>query len=203
MAVILFLRGHRIHDRQPRNAASTINRVTSWLLEDEDPEIKEKSKPRRPATLFAHRSYDARKQYPNGVADVVGYWAENRILGGVIVFDRSSAWGRNEPRPEPNVWIHSDRDGVTLRLCQLLDEQQQALVGFLRSLSVGACPCPLSASDRNRERLDPEDGTDWKVYRDVWERAPNLNTRRGAHGVGGCHPLALDYPEWFIFDDWR
>ena len=197
MAVLIFKKGHRIHDRQPQSAASTIDRVTSWLEEDDSDEEEDGEKPTfpRPVTLFAHRSYGARDQYPDGVADVVGYWAENRILGGVIVFDRSKAWAHDEPRPEPNVWLHSDRDGVTLRLCQLLDEQQQALVEFLLSPSVGACPCPLSASDKNRTRLDPDVATDKKVYRDVWERAPNLNRGRGARGVGGCCPRELDYPE--------
>ncbi len=169
--------------------------------EDESEEDDERPEFPRPTTLFAHRLYTARDQYPNGVADVVGYWAENRILGGVIVFDRSKAWGHDEPQPEPNVWLHSDRDGVTLRLCQVLDEQQQALVEFLLSLSLGACPCPLSASDRNRTRLDPDLATDKKVYRDLWEREPNFDTGRGARGVGGCCPLELDYPERFMFDD--
>ena len=39
-------------------------------------------------TAFCHRSYLASEQYPNGIADVVGYWAEARIFGGGVVFDR-------------------------------------------------------------------------------------------------------------------
>ena len=39
-------------------------------------------------TVFYHSAYDAFDQYPRGVADMVGYWAEARIFGGVVTFDR-------------------------------------------------------------------------------------------------------------------
>ena len=41
-----------------------------------------------PTTLFCHPWYRDYDQYPNGIADSVGYWAEARILGGVVLFDR-------------------------------------------------------------------------------------------------------------------
>ena len=43
-----------------------------------------------PPTLFRHEWYGDCDQYPDGVADMVGYWAEGRILGGVVLFDRRS-----------------------------------------------------------------------------------------------------------------
>ena len=42
-------------------------------------------------TYFVHRWYCDYDQYPDGVADGVGYWAESRILGGVVLFDRRDA----------------------------------------------------------------------------------------------------------------
>lgn len=45
-------------------------------------------------TLFIHRWYQDHDQYPHGVADVVGYWAEARIMGGVVLFDRRAAGQR-------------------------------------------------------------------------------------------------------------
>lgn len=39
-------------------------------------------------TLFMHKSYRDFEQYPNGVADIVGYWAEAQVFGGVVLFDR-------------------------------------------------------------------------------------------------------------------
>lgn len=41
-----------------------------------------------PPSLFQHKWYDNVSQYPEDIADCVGYWAETRILGGVVLFDR-------------------------------------------------------------------------------------------------------------------
>lgn len=41
-----------------------------------------------PPAAFCHESYVDADQYPRGVADVAGYWAEGKIFGGVVVFDR-------------------------------------------------------------------------------------------------------------------
>lgn len=54
----------------------------------------------RPPTAFSNRIYVAIEQYPNGVADTVGYWAEARIFGGVVVFDR----GENEDEVSHPRW---------------------------------------------------------------------------------------------------
>jgi hypothetical protein len=37
--------------------------------------------------------------YPRGVFDVVGYWAETYIFGGVVVFDRGSEEGARNVSP--------------------------------------------------------------------------------------------------------
>jgi hypothetical protein len=41
-----------------------------------------------PPIAFCHRVYRFSEQYPRGVANVAGYWAESKIFGGVFVFDR-------------------------------------------------------------------------------------------------------------------
>jgi hypothetical protein len=139
--------------------------------------------------LFSHRSYKASEQYPDKVADIVGYWAENRVLGGVVLFDRSESWNSE---PEANVYLHSHRWRVTFKVWQVLDEQQQSLVDFLVSppaAAAGTCPLPLSASAKNLKRFDPEVATKHKVYRDIWERPENLR------GPGSCARNVRDYPE--------
>ena len=77
----------------------------------------------------------AQSQYPDGLADVVGYWAEDRIFGGVVLFDRSQTWrhcdGEGPGAPEPNFYMHSARDDVTFRLWQVKNEEEEALAGFL------------------------------------------------------------------------
>jgi hypothetical protein len=42
-------------------------------------------------TDFYHTEYLAWEQYPEGVADMVGYWAEFELFGGVVVFDRGES----------------------------------------------------------------------------------------------------------------
>ena len=42
----------------------------------------------RPPTFFWHPWYRDLDQYPDGTANCVGYWAEARILGGVVLFDQ-------------------------------------------------------------------------------------------------------------------
>lgn len=39
-------------------------------------------------TFFLHSQYKDIDQYPDGVADAVGYWAEAQIFGGVILLNR-------------------------------------------------------------------------------------------------------------------
>ncbi len=44
--------------------------------------------PDPPPTVFYHSSYQDVDQYPSRVADMVGYWAEAQLFGGVVLFDR-------------------------------------------------------------------------------------------------------------------
>lgn len=37
---------------------------------------------------FAHPVYQDAENYPRGFADIAGYWAESKIFGGVVLFDR-------------------------------------------------------------------------------------------------------------------
>lgn len=42
-------------------------------------------------TPFCLYDYSDPAQYPDGVADIAGYWAENWIFGGVVVFSRGES----------------------------------------------------------------------------------------------------------------
>jgi hypothetical protein len=44
----------------------------------------------RPTDLM-HEDYHYYHQYPKGIADVVGYWAEHHLFGGVVLFDRGES----------------------------------------------------------------------------------------------------------------
>ena len=57
-----------------------------WRPSPED--LKSLYNNKYPPVLFLHEWYQDYERYPNGVADCVGFWAEARIFGGVVLFDR-------------------------------------------------------------------------------------------------------------------
>jgi hypothetical protein len=122
-------------------------------------------------TLFHHSWYKDYDQYPRRVADMVGYWAEARILGGVVLFDRRNP--EAEPQADPSaVYFHSDREDVTYRIYQLLPEQREALLDFLLvDEPPSTSPLPILGDQDNRIRVDPEEPIQTTgIYRDLWER---------------------------------
>ncbi|KAJ0124722.1 hypothetical protein J7T55_006063 [Diaporthe amygdali] len=137
--------------------------------------------PPRP-TLFNHAYYLDHDIYPEGIADIAGYWAEDRIIGGVVLFDR-----RADPRAAgeiedaevdngdtlPNIWVHPGRDRVTERIYQLRDEQQKAIFDYLLAEDEKENPLPILPDRHNRTRLDSSIAhTHKRVYRDPWDRKP-------------------------------
>lgn len=69
--------------------------MESWLIEKAAWFPKSESQNMRsmygPPTPLYVSSYAAANKYPNGWADVVGYWAEHHIFGGVVLFDRGQS----------------------------------------------------------------------------------------------------------------
>ncbi|KAI1313266.1 hypothetical protein F5Y03DRAFT_406537 [Xylaria venustula] len=186
----LFQLNLRMHD-PATTGNSDIETITNWEPDDY-PFHRIAPFP----TLFNHINYRAFTQYPDGLADAAGYWAENRVLGGVVSFDRSQSWTTDN---EPNVWFQCSRKRITYRVCQLLDGQQEALLGFLRKQDVSQdeCPLPILPNSKNRARMEPYDAIPvHKVYRDIWERPfPEELTPLQRKGRNRDVKNALDYPE--------
>ncbi|KAL1868299.1 hypothetical protein Daus18300_006023 [Diaporthe australafricana] len=169
-----------------------------------------------PATLFLHTWYRDHAQYPHGAADVAGYWAENRVLGGVVLFDREEA-SKVGAGPDA-VYLHPDRAEVTYRICLLTDAQKKALLDFLldppgtgssstRSSGVSkqtqTCPLPIIPDETNTQRVDPEEPIRCTgVYRDQWERAMPPPLWMG-DGRGSCVYNPLDFVTKSDQDDAR
>lgn len=153
-----------------------------------------------PPTLFQHEYYFDHDKYPDGVADTVGYWAESRILGGVILFDRKS-----EPASDA-VFIHPDRDEVTYRICELTEEQKTSLVRFLLApiseRDSVQCRLPITPDLRNINRVDPEEPISWTgVYRDIWER--DIHTDELGDGRSRDVWSKVSENDWITFDLWQ
>ncbi|KAF4469570.1 hypothetical protein FALBO_3532 [Fusarium albosuccineum] len=141
--------------------------VTEWAAPKSD-EFYWQHWPNGPLpTLFNHPWYLDHDQYPEGAADMAGYWAESRILGGVVLFDR-----RQVGADPDAVYFHPDRKDTTYRIYELLPEQKQALLSFLTAdVPPSPAPLPILGDDRNRNRVDPEEPIEETgIFRDIWER---------------------------------
>ncbi|KAK4112795.1 hypothetical protein N656DRAFT_752873 [Canariomyces notabilis] len=208
VAVALHQFGALLYQMDFRLHKGDVDAVVNWVMPRPWWSREEKWEPVPPRpSIFNHHAYVDDDIYPEGKADVVGYWVEDRIFGGVVVFDRRAETDKDGnflPQDPPNIYLHPCRSTVTMRVTQLLDHQQQALVDFLLSdpASIDSseatptrpCPLPILVDDRNRKRYDPEDAiTIHLIYRDVWERKPldkderNMMKRRPQ--------CAIDYPE--------
>lgn len=166
-----------------------------------------------PATLFRHTWYRDHTQYPHGAADVAGYWAENRVLGGVVLFDRKAEAREGSSGGTDAVYLHPERDEVTYRICLLTDTQKKALLDFfLGTPSTGSsgvakdretCPLPIIPDETNVQRVDPEEPIRYTgVYRDQWERKMPPPLWMG-DGRSSCVYDPLDFPTKMDHDDAR
>ncbi|KAF4856183.1 hypothetical protein CGCSCA4_v000797 [Colletotrichum siamense] len=123
-------------------------------------------------TLFRHEWYHDHDQYPDGIADMVGYWAESRIFGGVVLFDRRSPESASDVQND-SIWFHPDREDVTYRIFQLNEDQKLSLLEFLTSRNPDLSLLPILADEHNTRREDPEEPIEnTGIYRDIWERKP-------------------------------
>lgn len=152
------------------------------------------------ATPFSVIYYDKPNRFPDGIADVVGYWAEDRIFGGVVLFGRGETGTGHE-----DVWFHSHRKDLTNRIYALEDEQIATLLRFLDSdgetLVESACPLPILGDGHNRRRIDPEIAMpEFNVFRDRWERSVNVQNHRQYREEQRCVMSPLDYPELESFE---
>ncbi len=132
--------------------------------------------------------------YPDGVADIAGYWAEDRILGGVTVFGRYDE--EYAPDFPPNVYFHSCRRRITKRYYQLCDDQQEALFGSLLAEpnTTSGSPLPILADKTNTIRTNQEDDMVNGFHRDIWDRVPP--TTRELEVIRRKPKNTADYPEF-------
>jgi hypothetical protein len=85
IAAFLFENGKKHHKQE----------YDAWIAEQE--KLKEigderyQWRPVPPPVVFYHRQHADYEQYPRGLSDVVGYWAEAKIFGGVLLFDRGES----------------------------------------------------------------------------------------------------------------
>ncbi|KAK2767733.1 hypothetical protein FQN54_003891 [Arachnomyces sp. PD_36] len=116
----------------------------------------------KPAELF-HPSYQNWKRYPHGLADIVGYWVEYRLFGGVVLFDR----GENSSACS-DAFIHPIG---RYQIFQLSDVQIRRYVGFLLLEGIEPESGEIRFhAEKYARRIDPYDAMHLHIYRDRYER---------------------------------
>ncbi|KAI1070987.1 hypothetical protein LB507_011069, partial [Fusarium sp. FIESC RH6] len=147
----------------------------------------------RDPTPFCHGSYIDIDRYPNGAADAAGYWAEAKIFGGVLVFDR----GESEVECK-ELYLHAGLLSGPYTLFPLTTEQFQSLLDFLLRDDSGTKkpenPLPLRATSRNKWRWSEWDAIALHhIFRDKYERSFSPSRPRPDYRS------SMDWPE--IADD--
>ncbi|PGH07921.1 hypothetical protein AJ79_06129 [Helicocarpus griseus UAMH5409] len=132
----------------------------------------------KPAELF-HPYYQNWEQYPHGIADIVGYWAEYRLFGGVVLFDRGQAGSACK-----DIFIHPVRN---YHIFQPSDTQIKEYLNVLLSDQSQASLTTAKAAEHMRfkaekyaRRIDLYDAiVHLNIYRDKYERIiPSQRPRR-------------------------
>ncbi|KAG6364173.1 hypothetical protein INS49_005771 [Diaporthe citri] len=138
-------------------------------------------------TPFFVGGYAASDRYPNGWADVAGYWAEHHIFGGVVLFDRG------ESEEECNgIYIH--RPKSTANIAPPTEKQFNNLVDFLLSpnpdTAANRCPLPIRITEENKWRWHAYDGM---VEHHIFMFRHEIPRRRPREQ---CVMTTTDWPEW-------
>ncbi|KAL9073784.1 MAG: hypothetical protein Q9157_004609 [Trypethelium eluteriae] len=147
----------------------------------------------QPTELY-HLFYTSSERYPQGVADIVGYWAEYRLFGGVVLFDRGelgvevcSLMLHLSIKPKPNSSLHWARDVFIhpvghYKIYQLSDAQIQRWA--VSVLSENLQPKEIHdglrfRSEKYARRIDPYDALSLNIYRDKYAaKIPEQRPRR-------------------------
>ncbi|KAK2759804.1 hypothetical protein FQN54_002538 [Arachnomyces sp. PD_36] len=146
-----------------------------------------------PSSFYVYPYY-LWQSYPRGVSDMVGYWAEKQIFGGVVLFDR----GPNDDKNCHGAYIHYERENIF----QLTDTQLQR---FTRSATDTQGLHEDSGAPGLEIPLFPEPGTrivtmfdsfSLNIYRDKYERVQPIRDTKPR-----CVFKREDDPERFAFMD--
>ncbi|KAK3942857.1 hypothetical protein QBC46DRAFT_457253 [Diplogelasinospora grovesii] len=142
-----------------------------------------------PPVVFYHPCYCDYEQYPRGIFDVVGYWAEAKIFGGVLLFDR----GESETECK-ELWIHTGKRSPRT-LFPPTPDQFQRFVDFLQSEKSGSgtassCPLPIRPTKHNRPRWFHYHASKYfHIFRDKYD------SRHPEFFLWPERPSITDFPE--------
>ncbi|KAK7425072.1 hypothetical protein QQZ08_008348 [Neonectria magnoliae] len=168
IAVLLMQLNLRLHDPATTEGLD-VDHVTAW----ERP-LDQWARVVPYPTLFSQSHFIGHAQYPDGVADIAGYWAEDRIMG-----------------------LLGEQQDKLLNFL-LGSDPQHAHTGVQTGVAESNGPLPILPHSGNRVRIDQDNAISvHQVYRDLWERAPPGRRLRMQEDMDmdRCVVTELDYPE--------
>ncbi|KAK2763802.1 hypothetical protein FQN54_009420 [Arachnomyces sp. PD_36] len=144
----------------------------------------------RNSISLSTRLYSFSSRYPRGAVDVVGYWAETHIFGGVVVFDRGQD---SQARHCYGAYIHPRPCG---QLFQLSEAQLRGLsrLGSEENVDLGQFPLPFAPEPDAKTVHHVTAFQDLNIYRDRYERYIPV-----PRGGGPCVVRLEDHPELVEF----
>jgi len=114
-----------------------------------------------------HPDYMFSRQYPHGRADIVGYWAESRIFGGVVLFDHDDISQDRLLGAYINPLAPWLEDPMVYQL-----SQAQVLEFYEMSQNKGSrMPLPFSAG-QDAKLVEPREAFGMNIYRARYEKNP-------------------------------
>jgi hypothetical protein len=137
-----------------------------------------------PPTMFSWDAYKNVDEYPQGVADCVGYWAEAHIFGGIAIFDRGQSglevsfrqtWFLEGKTSADNKCIQSKsafmHPGGPYMIFEMSENQLRGLLHFGAGTVEQDAPPPFPwRTEEWARRVDPYENLNLGIYRDRYER---------------------------------
>jgi hypothetical protein len=128
--------------------------------------------------MLFHPLYDCINLYPRGAADVVGYWAEATLFGGIVLFDRFTDGDQVNPTNykfdiylyiSVGILLHSFRAGLSIfRASETQLRELATLLTSENSETLSKC-LPKRAAEFER-RFHPNEAAAFKIYRSKYDR---------------------------------
>lgn len=193
-----------------RPSPSQLRKLSDNLPEDMSTTWEEVPSP-YPTWLY-HNNCLAQDMYPMGLADVVAYWAETHIFGGVVVFDH----GENETEgcqrsstiyiqctdtySFSTFYLHPDAQFKVFRLSD--DRIDRVLRLGIYGEPAACCPLPLRA-ERDAIRVFPKSAMQrhhiYRTKNDHRVRDPNSDPMRSWHPRGRMEddPYTMEFIKKF------
>ncbi|KAL3478916.1 hypothetical protein BJX99DRAFT_93364 [Aspergillus californicus] len=143
-------------------------------------------------TYLYHNHYRDYDIYPMGVADMVAYWAETHLFGGVVVFEHGES-----DTEFLHVWLHPDANLKVFRLSETQIDQFVSF-GLYGEPTPAVSPFLPIKAERNTFRVLGEYSLQYNIYRSRGDRkVPVLP--RGWHPRGRLEddPQMMDVLEMY------